>query len=326
MEGFSTQEDVSLEEEDEGDDEGEEEEKPKDGAEDNNVTKEKRLSENLSIKDKKLCDEPLKEESLECQLEITDGSKTDDKTGSTTCDKIADGAKTDNAITDAEKVSLSNHHSNNVESRHLEEVKSPLSPDSKLSSKLSRSKSGSNSTAPSNGNRPNLRSRSRSSHSRRSAKNERFCFYFKWNNWMRKREEYSLFIFSPKNIIRRKCKIITAHESFDYAILIFIGLNCVTLAMERPKIPPWAFEREFLTCANYIFTAVFALEMLLKVISTGLIYGEKAYFKSGWNVMDGALVGFSLFDLTLGFFAQKSPKIFGVFRVFRLLRSLRPLR
>lgn len=35
--------------------------------------------------------------------------------------------------------------------------------------------------------------------------------------------------------------------------------------MERPNIPPDSCERIFLSSANYIFTAVFAMEMLVKV-------------------------------------------------------------
>lgn len=93
----------------------------------------------------------------------------------------------------------------------------------------------------------------------------KFCVYFKWTNWMSKREHYSLFLFSPENKVRRHCIAITEHKCFDYAILLFISLNCVTLAMERPKVPPWSFEREFLNAANYIFTIVFALEMAIKV-------------------------------------------------------------
>ncbi|XP_074604858.1 ca[2+]-channel protein alpha[[1]] subunit T [Brevipalpus obovatus] len=154
----------------------------------------------------------------------------------------------------------------------------------------------------------------------------KFCAYFKWYDWMSKRDDCSLFIFPPDNRIRFNCIYMTEHKCFDYVILIFISLNCVTLAMERSKIPPWSFEREFLTAANYVFTVVFAIEMALKVIANGLWYGEKAYFTSGWNVMDGILVGVSLFDLVLSLFAQKSPRIFGILRVFRLLRSLRPLR
>ena len=157
-------------------------------------------------------------------------------------------------------------------------------------------------------------------------KQKKFFLYFKWNKWMQRRENYSLFIFSPGNILRVKCLSVTEHKLFDSVILFFIALNCVTLAMERPKISPTSLEREFLIIANYLFTFVFAVEMLLKVIANGLFYGSDAYFKSGWNIMDGTLVGVSLLDLFLSFIAQRSPRIFGMLRVFRLLRSLRPLR
>jgi len=35
---------------------------------------------------------------------------------------------------------------------------------------------------------------------------------------------------------------------------------------------------------------------LFQAVSTGLFYGDHAYFKSGWNVMDGTLVIVSLID------------------------------
>lgn len=52
---------------------------------------------------------------------------------------------------------------------------------------------------------------------------------------------------------------------FDNIVLLFIALNCITLAMERPNIPPDSKERAFLSSANYVFTVVFAVEMFIKV-------------------------------------------------------------
>lgn len=54
-------------------------------------------------------------------------------------------------------------------------------------------------------------------------------------------------------------------------MLLFIGLNCITLAMERPNIPPDSRERVFLASANYLFTAVFAIEMFVKVMHINTI-------------------------------------------------------
>ncbi|KAG8180483.1 hypothetical protein JTE90_026642 [Oedothorax gibbosus] len=146
------------------------------------------------------------------------------------------------------------------------------------------------------------------------------------NGWIKKRENYSIFLFPPSNRFRQLCNHIASKKAFDYGVLLFISLNCITLAMERPTIPPGSMERTVLTAANYIFTIVFAIEMFIKVIAKGLWYGSRAYFKSGWNVMDGSLVIISLVDFCLSFIADGSPRIFGILRVFRLLRSLRPLR
>lgn len=96
--------------------------------------------------------------------------------------------------------------------------------------------------------------------------------------------------------------------------------------MERPNIPEESLERQLLTNSNFIFTILFAIEMLLKVIAAGLYIDEKAYLRSGWNIMDACLVVVSTVDIALSFTAQASPKIFGILRVFRLLRTLRPLR
>ncbi len=88
----------------------------------------------------------------------------------------------------------------------------------------------------------------------------------------------------------------------------------------------WRKERKFITQSNYFFTIIFAIEMIIKVLAKCFFIGEHAYMKSGWNVMDGALVFVSLIDVIITLTARSSPKIFGVLRVFRLLRTFRPLR
>ncbi|XP_055342711.1 voltage-dependent T-type calcium channel subunit alpha-1G-like isoform X2 [Paramacrobiotus metropolitanus] len=144
---------------------------------------------------------------------------------------------------------------------------------------------------------------------------------------LRKRYYYSYFVFPPHNQFRLFCANFSDHKYFDYVILLCIGLNCITLAMERPSIPPYSTEREILIVSNYIFTIIFTVEMALKTIGHGLFLGSHPYTSSSWNVMDGILVAISLVDVFIGLIApSNSPKIFGILRVFRLLRSLRPLR
>lgn len=140
------------------------------------------------------------------------------------------------------------------------------------------------------------------------------------------REEYSLYLFSEDNKFRWACDWFVTQKWFDNVILLFIALNCITLAMERPNIPPNCPERYFLMTANYVFTVVFTIEMFVKVVASGMFYGHDAYFNSGWNIMDGCLVTISIVDLLMSLLSHSSPRIFGILRVFRLLRSLRPLR
>uniref|UniRef100_A0A0N5BYR3 Ion_trans domain-containing protein n=1 Tax=Strongyloides papillosus TaxID=174720 RepID=A0A0N5BYR3_STREA len=80
-----------------------------------------------------------------------------------------------------------------------------------------------------------------------------FCRKIYTKTCLYKRKDHSLFLFSTKNKLRINCLRLTQKKWFDYTVLIFIGINCVTLAMERPSIPPDSLERKFLTITGYIF-------------------------------------------------------------------------
>ncbi|XP_017482708.1 PREDICTED: voltage-dependent T-type calcium channel subunit alpha-1H-like [Rhagoletis zephyria] len=97
------------------------------------------------------------------------------------------------------------------------------------------------------------------------------------------------------NRFRELCVWFVNQKWFDNVVLLFIALNCITLAMERPNIPPTSTERYFLATANNVFTAVFTVEMLIK------------------NPRPPT----NVFSITLPIVSLQ---------VFRLLRSLRPLR
>ncbi|XP_042202675.1 voltage-dependent T-type calcium channel subunit alpha-1I-like, partial [Callorhinchus milii] len=144
--------------------------------------------------------------------------------------------------------------------------------------------------------------------------------------WCESREHWSVYLFSPQNRFRLLCQMIVAHKLFDYVVLAFIFLNCITIALERPEIAQPSTERLFLSVSNYIFTAIFVAEMALKVISMGFYVGDQAYLRSSWNILDGFLVFVSLIDIVVSLASAGGAKILGVLRVLRLLRTLRPLR
>ncbi|KFP01352.1 Voltage-dependent T-type calcium channel subunit alpha-1G, partial [Calypte anna] len=142
----------------------------------------------------------------------------------------------------------------------------------------------------------------------------------------KERDSWSIFIFAPHSRFRLMCNKIITHKMFDHIVLVIIFLNCITIAMERPKIEPHSAERIFLTLSNYIFTVIFLTEMTVKVVALGLCFGEKAYLKSSWNVLDGVLVLISVIDILVSMVSDSGTKILGMLRVLRLLRTLRPLR
>uniref|UniRef100_A0A3B4BTG5 Voltage-dependent T-type calcium channel subunit alpha n=1 Tax=Pygocentrus nattereri TaxID=42514 RepID=A0A3B4BTG5_PYGNA len=151
-------------------------------------------------------------------------------------------------------------------------------------------------------------------------------FERKQPEWCRQRSTWSLYLFPPESRFRVSCNKIIKHKMFDHVVLVIIFLNCITIAMERPKIDPKSAERIFLTLSNYIFTAIFVTEMTIKVVALGWCFGEKTYLKSSWNVLDGMLVMISVIDILVSMISNSGTKILGMLRVLRLLRTLRPLR
>ncbi|XP_072890108.1 voltage-dependent T-type calcium channel subunit alpha-1I-like isoform X2 [Hemitrygon akajei] len=145
-------------------------------------------------------------------------------------------------------------------------------------------------------------------------------------DWCETRADWSVYLFSPQNRFRLMCQMIIAHKLFDYIVLAFIFLNCITVALERPEINQGSTERIFLSVSNHFFTAIFVAEMTLKVVSLGFYFGNEAYLRSSWNILDGFLVFVSLIDIVVSLASAGGAKILGVLRVLRLLRTLRPLR
>ncbi|KAM6940369.1 voltage-dependent T-type calcium channel subunit alpha-1H-like [Xenentodon cancila] len=144
--------------------------------------------------------------------------------------------------------------------------------------------------------------------------------------WCLEHEEWSLYLFAPHNRFRLWCQRVIGHKMFDHIVLLFIFLNCITVALERPDIHPKSMERVFLSVSNYIFTVIFVGEMMLKVVAMGLYFGNGVYLQSSWNVLDGLLVFVSLVDILVSIASAGGNRILGILRVLRLLRTLRPLR
>uniref|UniRef100_A0A7N6AE22 Ion transport domain-containing protein n=1 Tax=Anabas testudineus TaxID=64144 RepID=A0A7N6AE22_ANATE len=123
-------------------------------------------------------------------------------------------------------------------------------------------------------------------------------------------------------LFRLWCQRVIGHKMFDHVVLLFIFLNCITIALERPDI------HLILHLILFYYFCNFAGFMCVcdKVVAMGLYFGNGVYLQSSWNVLDGLLVFVSLVDILVSIASAGGNRILGILRVLRLLRTLRPLR
>ncbi|XP_074544692.1 voltage-dependent T-type calcium channel subunit alpha-1H-like [Halichoeres trimaculatus] len=144
--------------------------------------------------------------------------------------------------------------------------------------------------------------------------------------WCKDREEWSFYVFSPQNRFRIMCQRMITHFMFDFGVLFLIFLSCVTIAVERPGIDPQSTERFILNISNYVISALFLVEMLLKVVALGLVFGKNSYCRSLWNIIDGLLVIMSAVQIAVSLISKGKSNMPKVLKVLRLFRTFRPLR
>jgi len=116
------------------------------------------------------------------------------------------------------------------------------------------------------------------------------------------------------------------HSYFEAFITVFIILNTVTLALDMHPMPDGL--EPVLNITNYIFTVIFLLEMIFKLIGLGI----NVYVRDGFNLFDAFVVLVSLIEIltVVAGGGQNSGlsvfRTFRLFRVFKLIRSWNSLR
>uniref|UniRef100_A0A8C3RIB7 Voltage-dependent L-type calcium channel subunit alpha n=1 Tax=Cyanoderma ruficeps TaxID=181631 RepID=A0A8C3RIB7_9PASS len=132
-------------------------------------------------------------------------------------------------------------------------------------------------------------------------------------------EGSAFFIFSSTNPIRVGCHRLINHHIFTNLILVFIMLSSVSLAAEDP-IRSHSFRNNILGYFDYAFTAIFTVEILLKMTAFGAFLHKGSFCRNYFNLLDLLVVGVSLVS-----FGIQSSAI-SVVKILRVLRVLRPLR
>ena len=129
---------------------------------------------------------------------------------------------------------------------------------------------------------------------------------------------------SSSTKFRERIRSLTSSHYFDSFILVAIIFNSILIACYDYTNVNNDYQPSVSSTRNYIidkceiiFTAVFVLECMLKIISQGFITGKNAYLRDGWNMLDFILVLISLIGIIPGV-----PNL----SVVRSIRVLRPLR
>nr|CAB3265896.1 sodium channel protein 1 brain-like [Phallusia mammillata] len=115
--------------------------------------------------------------------------------------------------------------------------------------------------------------------------------------------------------IRKSCFMLVEHPFFEWFILFLILASTVCLTLEDIHLENDPVKKDILEKLEYVFTALFTLEMLLKWIGIGFT----KYFTQVWCILDSAIVAASWAGILLQSQASQ-------FRVLRALRAFRPLR
>ena len=125
----------------------------------------------------------------------------------------------------------------------------------------------------------------------------------------------SLWLFSNDNKFRLLIQKIVAHKAFSFSITIIIILNSIFLAfdtIETLKIVN--------TYSNYIFTILFTVEFLMKIVAYGFALGKHTYLKDPWNWLDFIVVVTGLISFLPGISANLM-----ALRTFRLIRPFKTI-
>ena len=130
----------------------------------------------------------------------------------------------------------------------------------------------------------------------------------------------------PINNWRKPFHTLVTSNPFEIFIAIIILLNMIQMAM----LYDWCTESYLLALdiINYIFTGVFTVEVILKLIS----YSSEYWYDS-WNLFDFFIVVCSYIDIIVSNFTSDSlrmlrigPQLIRVMRVLRVSRLLRLIK
>lgn len=129
-----------------------------------------------------------------------------------------------------------------------------------------------------------------------------------------------MFIFKAEWAVRKKFVWFKSWPMFDNFILIVIMINSVFMgAFDYEDREGKLLRNRFLDVGNQIFTVIFIIEFVIKIIAMGFVFHRNSYLRDPWNGLDFVVVCTGIFELLT------DGEDTGI-TALRALRVLRPLR
>ncbi|XP_048586594.1 sodium channel protein 60E isoform X3 [Nematostella vectensis] len=125
----------------------------------------------------------------------------------------------------------------------------------------------------------------------------------------------SLLCLGPVHPLRMFCILLITHPYFEIIVTLVILVNCIILGLNDPPEE-----------AEYIFTAIYTLEMICKIISRGFVKDSYAYLRDTWNWLDSLVVFLSYLSLAPDIASLSGIRTLRVLRAFRTISALKGLR
>lgn len=136
-------------------------------------------------------------------------------------------------------------------------------------------------------------------------------------------KSHACFALSSTGCLRKSCLRITKASWFESLVLAAIGVSSVLLALEHPNDVPGTIRYELLKWADVVLTSFFTAEMLMKMVAQGVVVGHRAYFHSGWHLLDFVVVVTSIANLVISTESLKYIRVARAARVFKAFKSMK---
>lgn len=108
----------------------------------------------------------------------------------------------------------------------------------------------------------------------------------------------SIFCISEQNKVRIASINIEASDTFNNLMMASIIANSVTIALHDHSEQADEFN-DVLQKLGFLFTAIYVLEAIIKIVANGFVFGKDTYLRNPFNLFDFAIVVSSLVELVM---------------------------